>query len=105
MFSRVPTVWLQGIEVVTLVGSIKLFLQCNLMRFQGSSNFIYFYFRSPANGVPEGSLHSTLFDLGAPPQCLTSVPGSEPGISEGLGSLFFHFVNLSLVSFRFILAS
>ena len=52
----------------------------------------------PPNTLPS-------LNLGGPPQHLISGPGSERGVNEGLASLFFLFVTLSLIPFRFCLAS
>ena len=90
-----------------------------------SPNSIYFYLLLTANSVPVcvcvcvcvcggggggggggGSLHTLpSLNLGGPPQHLFSGPGSERGVNEGLASLFFLFVTLSLIPFRFCLAS
>lgn len=71
-----------------------------------SSNSIYFYLLLTANSVSVGGLNTLpSLNLGGPPQHLISGPGYEPGVNEGLASLFFPFVTLSLIPFCFCLAS
>ena len=61
--------------------------------------FVLFFF------LPLGwVIFSLSVDLGGPPQCLNSGPGSEPGVNRGLGSLFWGYAsNVSYFPFLFSL--